>query len=280
MIIASIQARMGSTRVPGKVLKNISNKPLIRHVYDRVSQSEKIDHVVISTSTNPRDNELERYAQNEGLKYYRGSEDDLWQRHLETAESYNATVLIRVCGDCPLVEPEVINRALEIFLEHDADFVSNRNPKTYPLGLDIEIYNLSVLKKILQDHKGFYRRYPFQYILDHQDQFKVFNLELENNQNLTKYNFTVDYPQDFEFMEKIFEKNQGKPPLNFYNAIEILQQYPNFQNNIKPLLRGEEFQMAKKTSIKIEHNYIQNEKIELLNNETIGFDTRAILEWA
>ena len=273
MIIASIQARMGSTRAPGKVLREISGKPLIQHVYDRLSQSKKIDKVVIATSINPKDDELVKYAQSKGVDIYRGSEEDLWERHLGVAEAYGAHILVRICGDCPFIDSEIIDRAIDVYQNQGAAFVSNRSPKTYPVGMDFEIYNVDSLKRIVEENKGFYRRYPFQYILDNGDEFITYNIEVEGDEDYSNIHLTVDYPEDFVFAEKIYDALENKDTFNFVDVISIVAGNPEFGNEVVNLPRGQEFAVAtEKSKSELE--------IQKLIEETAGFDVRALLEWS
>jgi spore coat polysaccharide biosynthesis protein SpsF len=245
MIVASIQARLGSTRLPGKMLKKIHGKTLLKHVYDRLSSCKEIDKIIIATTTNLKDNLLEEYCKKNNLLVYRGDEEDIAKRHLDAAKSINATAIIRICGDCPLIDPKVIDQGILLFKQNNADFVSNRFPKTYPQGLNFEIYKISILQEIMDTQKGFNRRYPFEHIYSNQNKYKLFNLD--QKENLSHIHLTVDYQQDLELIGNIISKSDQNYDFSLMQTMKIINQNPSFLELTQKLTRSKEYKSAKES---------------------------------
>jgi len=143
-IVAIIQARMSSTRLPGKVLMEICGKPLLWHVVNRVSHSKYISQIVIATSTNPKDDEIEKFAKKYKLKVFRGSENDCLDRYYKAAKKYKADVIVRITADCPLICPEIIDRVIAEFKKNNSDYVSNSIIHTFPDGVYVEVFRLKL----------------------------------------------------------------------------------------------------------------------------------------
>lgn len=150
-----IQARMGSTRLPGKMLIEIMGKPLIQHVIDRVSQSKRIDKLILATTNNPRDAVLVDIARKNSLDFFIGSEEDVLDRFYQAAKRFNIKIIVRITPDDPFKDPEVIDKAVEIFLNSKGkfDYVTNTLPPTYPIGLDVEVFSCYALEKAWKDAK-------------------------------------------------------------------------------------------------------------------------------
>ena len=139
--IAIIQARMNSSRFPGKVLKKIKNIPNIIHLLNRVKKAKFVDDIVLATSTNPLDDVLSDTVKSYNYKIFRGSEKNVLLRYINCAEKYNGKIIIRITGDCPLIDPEIIDKTVKLFVQKEVDYCSNINPPTYPDGLDVEVVN-------------------------------------------------------------------------------------------------------------------------------------------
>lgn len=223
MILGVVQARLGSKRLPRKVLKTLCGKPMILHIINRLKSSEYIDKVAVATTNHPEDKELEDFAKENNFGFYRGSELNIADRLYQTAKKYNADVLVRIWGDCPLFDVSVMNKVIETFLREDADYGTNVIPPTYPRGLDLEVYKTSTLKKITSETDDpFYLEYPREYVTN-KPEFKVINVA--NKVDLSNHHWTVDYPEDFLFVEKVYGKlYREDKPFNMEDILKLLKE--------------------------------------------------------
>ncbi|KFM20896.1 Spore coat polysaccharide biosynthesis protein SpsF [Marine Group I thaumarchaeote SCGC AAA799-D07] len=204
MILGIIQARMQSVRLPGKVLLPLEGKPVLWHIFFRLAKSKLIDDICISTSTNPIDDKIEKFAHKYGIKIFRGSKENLVKRHLDAAKKFDADVIVRITGDCPLVDPQIVDEVIEVYLkDKKLDFVSNTKTKTYPIGLDVEVFPVKTLEKIfsISEDPIFYEYFISNYIFENPSIFKSKGISL-NNPNMLRW--TLDYPEDYMLFKKIF----------------------------------------------------------------------------
>ena len=154
-IIISIQARMGSSRLPGKVLKKICGKHMLQLMLERLSKCKLIDEIIISTTNNKNDDPIFEFAKNYGYQVFRGNEQDCLDRHYQAAKNRNAKFVCKITSDCPLIDPEIVDKVIKYCLENKNkfDYVSNVHPTTYPDGLDVEIFSMSALEKTWKEAK-------------------------------------------------------------------------------------------------------------------------------
>lgn len=198
---------MGSTRLPGKVMKEILGHPMLWHIYNRLQGAKTLDDIVIATTINPLDKVIIEFAKENGIKYYRGSEMDIVDRMYMTAEKFGATALVRVTADCPLVDPEIVDMMVEAFSVGNYDYVSNWSPtqRTYPHGIEVEMYSFKCLRKLWIEVKDPLLRewIPFN-IHDNSDQYNI--KIIQNDSDLSVYRLTVDYEEDFLLVNKIYSE--------------------------------------------------------------------------
>lgn len=211
MIIAIIQARMGSKRLPGKVLLKVNNKSLLAHQIDRISMSKKVDKIVVATSTSSKDNAIEDFCKSYGVSYFRGSEINVLSRYYECARKHKPDVIVRLTADCPLIDPQIIDKVIEKFQFDNVDFCSNTVPpesSKFPDGSDVEVFRMTALEKAHEEVIDSHRRehVTFQFWQD-KDYTKS---QYRKGKNYSKYRITVDYPEDFEVIEFIFNKLRKK----------------------------------------------------------------------
>ena len=147
MIYAIVQARMKSTRLPGKVLKMVNGKPLIEILLYRLSQSKKIDKIILATSEKPENDLLVETVEKLGFEVFRGSENDVLNRYYQAAKQQHPDIVVRITGDCPLIDYQVTDQVINYFLENDFDYVCNGDPPTFPDGLDTEVFTFESLEK-------------------------------------------------------------------------------------------------------------------------------------
>ena len=196
---------MSSTRLPGKVLLPVLNKPILWHICQRLKFSKKIDELCISTSDNESDDPIADFAKKYDIKCYRGSENNLIQRHLNAAKFFNADIIVRINSDCPFVDPEIVDDVISVYEQNpNYDFVSNDKIPTFPFGLNVEIMPKRTLEKFLpmSENPIFYEYFISLYIYDHPEFFTSIGIEL-NKPNLLRW--TLDYKEDYDFVKKIYE---------------------------------------------------------------------------
>ncbi len=173
--VAIIQARVGSTRLPGKVMKPLLGDPMLSIVVRRVARARTVDEVVVATTTLPEDDAIAALAASEGWALERGSETDLLERYLEAARAHEADVVVRITSDCPIIDPEVIDRTVAAFRDGDVDYASNTlEPRTYPRGLDVEVVSAGALELAgREDRDPAWREHATPYIYRHPESYRL-----------------------------------------------------------------------------------------------------------
>jgi spore coat polysaccharide biosynthesis protein SpsF len=198
---------MSSTRLPGKVLLDIQGKPLLEHVIDRVKASKLINQIVIATCSNEKDKAIINFAQQRGIPYYVGSEEDVLDRFYQAAKRFGAEIIVRITGDDPFLDPEVIDRVVTYYLNHQdsLDYVSNWIKPTYPEGLDVEVFSFAALEKAWREaNKPSEREHVTPYIWNHPELFRLSNIE--NDEDLSNLRWTVDTEADLKFTLEIYAR--------------------------------------------------------------------------
>lgn len=206
-IVAIVQARMGSSRLPGKVLKSIEGKPMLWHVVNRLKMSKLIDMVVVATSLSKKDDAVEDFCKECDFEVFRGSEEDVLDRYYQAAKVYEADVVVRITADCAVIDPKVTDHVISRYLEsHDGcDFCSNVLTRTYPNGLETEVIPFQVLESVWKKaEKKCHREHVTLYLVDHPEQFQLQNVK--NNENLSYLRWTVDQEEDLELIRQIYKR--------------------------------------------------------------------------
>jgi glutamate-1-semialdehyde 2,1-aminomutase len=202
-VVAVVQARMGSTRLPNKVMKSISGVPMIELLLTRLAKSQEIDQIVVATSIDPRNQTLAKHVSRLGFACERGSENDVLARYVQAAEKYSADVVVRITGDCPLVDPHLVDACVRQFKEAGVDYLSNADPPTFPDGLDVEVVRFSALYKADQESsKSFDKEHVTPYVR----RAGFFSTAvLQNDEDLSELRWTVDDPEDFAVITNVFQ---------------------------------------------------------------------------
>lgn len=226
MIAGILQARMGSTRFPSKVLKEIREKSLLELYVNRVRPSKRIEKIVIATTDKPADDQIERLASGIGVSCFRGNENDLLDRYYQCAKKFGVDVIVRLTPDDPFVDHEVIDKAVDIFLKEKVDFVTNHFDPTYPEGLDIEVYSFEAMEKSWKEAKLLSEReHVFPYIQNNPDKFKIINFKQEKD--FSHLRWTIDYECDYEMTKIIYDCLYDKKPIFLQEDIlTLLQAHP------------------------------------------------------
>lgn len=236
--VALIQARMTSTRLPGKVLMPILGMPSIVFMVRRVQQSTRLDEIVVATSDDPSDDALAEVLAHHGVACFRGSLDDVLDRLHGAASHYGADRVVRLTGDCPLMDADLIDNALAILATGTADYVSNVDPPTYPDGLDVEAFTFEALHRAWQEAAlPVEREHVTPYIRTHKNLFR--NVCWSGLSDLSGLRWTVDHPDDLEYVRALLERAQATSPTTFdrYDLYRICErmrdseQQPRHQRN-------------------------------------------------
>ena len=228
-IVAIVQARTGSTRLHNKVLKKIKNKKILDYVIERVKLSKKINNVVLAITKNPNEDILEKYAIEKKIKYHRGSENDVLERFYKTAKKYNAEIIVRITSDCPLIDPNIIDEIIKAHLYIKSDYTSNTIYRTFPRGMDTEVFSFKVLEYTFNNAKENYQReHVTPYIRENPDKFKLKNIEAVGILKRPDLRLTVDTIEDYKLIKIILEE---------FNYINFkLKDIITFLNNNETLL--------------------------------------------
>jgi len=206
-IVIIIQARMGSTRLPGKVIKKVSGIPLLLFQYRRLALSKLADKIVIATSTSPNDLPIEKLCLENSISYFKGSESDVLKRYCDAAFFFKAKIIVRINADCPLIDPIVVDKVISAFVssQPEIDYASNILEETFPTGMHVEVFSLAAIKKASEkSNKLDEREHVTPYIYRNPSLFKL--LSITNSRDLSMYRWTVDYEEDLEFISQIIEK--------------------------------------------------------------------------
>ena len=202
-VIAIVQARLGSIRLPEKVLQNICDKPLIELLLARLSNSTQVDKIIVATSKEPKNDKLQLFVESLGFKCTRGSEEDVLHRFYESAKEMNADVVVRITGDCPLIDPIIVDQCINQFKESNVDYFSNIDPATFPDGLDVEIISFKALEQAnLEAISSYDREHVSTYIRNSE---KFFKSSIRHTEDLSSFRWTVDEPEDLNVIRKIFQ---------------------------------------------------------------------------
>jgi len=235
--IAIVQARMGSTRFPNKVMKTIGGVPMIELLLARLFRSTELDQIVVATSTDPKNLPLVKHVQSLGYSCDQGSENDVLERYVNTAKVHQATVVVRITGDCPMVDPELVDECIKRFRKERVDYYSNRNPPSYPDGLDIEVVKLKALELAMHESdKEFDHEHVTPYIIS-SDQFSRSNLL--NEQDLSKLRWTVDESTDFEVISNIFKYFSPNIYFTWTQILELQRSQPSIFAANQQITRNE-----------------------------------------
>ncbi len=222
-IIASIEARMGSSRLPGKVLADVNGKPALTRLLNRLRRCELLDDVILATSTEPKDDAVVSWAQSEGIHYYRGSEDDVLLRVVQAQQKMNSEVVVEVCGDMTLLDYELIDQGISMFEENDCDVVTTTRKPSYPVGVDVVVFGLKDLVWVEENiSEPQVREHVSLYFFQHPERYRIINLIAPKRFQAPDKRFVLDTPEDLEFIRAVYKRLEPKHGDRF-GVAEILQ---------------------------------------------------------
>ena len=229
-VVAITQARLGSTRLPGKALMDIEGKTMLERVVERIQLAKHVDEVVVATTDNKRDDKVAEKAGEIGAGIFRGSEGDVLDRYYQAAKKFNADIVVRVTSDCPLADHKVIDEMVLQFESESPplDYLSNNIPPSFPHGIDVEVFSFSALEKCWKEAKEPHQReHVTPFIREHPEVFKSKNFSApENNSG---YRFTVDFPEDLEFVREVY-KRIGGDVFGYEQVLELLKEHPEISS--------------------------------------------------
>lgn len=227
-IIATVEARMASSRLPGKILLPLCGKPSLERLVERARRSRYLADVVIATTINPADDTVGYWARECGISVFRGSEDDVLLRVLGAARHFNADILVELTGDCPLIDPAIIDQLIELYQSGDYDYVSNVLERTYPRGLDTQVFSTAVLQEVertTQDPAD--RENVSLYIYEHPERFKLGGIQAPAELHAPELRICVDREEDYEVVKAVYEalyfKNQS---FTSCDVVKFLKTHP------------------------------------------------------
>jgi spore coat polysaccharide biosynthesis protein SpsF len=223
-IVAIIQARMSSSRMPGKVMQEIGGKPMLYHVVKRTERSETIDLAAVATSDQRDDALIESFCTENAIPCFRGSLDDVLDRYYQAARHFGADAIVRLTADCPLLDPDVIDRVVRRFSDGNFDYVSNVMEPTYPDGLDTEVFSREALERAWRE-AGLKseREHVTPYIRNHPELFHLANVT--RRENISHMRWTVDEPRDMDFVRSLFQRFEGSF-FGMKETLNLLKRHP------------------------------------------------------
>lgn len=236
-IVALVQARMGSTRLPNKVMMPIGGIPMIELLLSRLSKANELDQIIVATSVDEKNQPLVEHVQKLGYACEQGSENDVLDRFVQAARTHQADVVVRITGDCPLVDSALVNEVVRAFKATDVDYFSNISPPTYPDGLDIEVFTFKALEKASREtQKQFDREHVTPYLRE-PGRFRT--ASMQHDQDLSALRWTVDEQADFAVIEKVFQHFYPRTDFSWREVLDLQLNHPEIFNINQYLVRNE-----------------------------------------
>lgn len=243
--IVLLQARMSSSRLPGKVLKELNGKPMIHWQLERIQQSQELDDIVVATSEQSSDDELDNYIKNLGFSVARGSLENVYERFANSIFDFpENSIVVRLTGDCPLVMPRIIDHAIQMFRKSNVDYLSNTIIPTYPDGLDVEVFrsgaflNLSNLDLTVAEKEHVTLAF-------HRESLKSKSQNFSSPTDYSSLRWTVDYQEDFDFVTRIYQAFAGREHLfEFEEVLQFLALNPQLDQTLDGTLRNQALKIS------------------------------------
>ena len=228
-IVATIEARMSSSRLPGKVLMPVLEQPMLQHLVRRLRAVPSIDAIILATTTNPADNVLEAFAGKVGIDCFRGSEDDVMQRVIDAAGTAGADLVVEITGDCPIIDPEIVEQVIRMFKAHDVAYVSNTQMRSYPDGMDVQVFRLDTLKRSAAlTSERLDREHVTMHIRSHPELFSQVHLVAPSEVHWPELGLTLDEQADYELLKRIIEHFKEQPLFSCLDVVRLLRGRPEW----------------------------------------------------
>ena len=227
-IVATIEARMTSTRLPGKVMLPFVGKPGLQVMIERLNRSQLVDQIVVATTVNLEDQLIVKLCQRLGIAFYRGSEEDVLKRLVEAGQSVSADIIIETTSDCPVIDWRHVDHLVNLFFSGNYDYVSNIVTRSFPIGFDVQVFPLSILEqieKLTKEHT--YREHPTFYIYTHPQKFRLKNCQAQGQMYWPDLRVTLDTPQDYKVLTQVFNHLYSKnPDFSAEDVVNLLKSHP------------------------------------------------------
>ena len=229
-----VQARVGSSRLRGKVLLPLAGKTLLERMLQRVSAVKSPCEIVVATTTDIEDDKIRRVCRQGGIKCFSGNPTDLLDRHFKAAKEIRADVVVKIPSDCPLIDPGIIDRVLDFYFAGNFDYASNLHPATYPDGNDVEVMPFAVLEEAwVRATMPFELEHTTPYIWERPDRFRIGNVAWETGLDYSMtHRWTIDYPEDYEFIKGVYDAlwTEAHPVFSMSDILDLLESKPELSN--------------------------------------------------
>jgi len=224
-IAAIIQARMGSTRLPGKVLMDLGGKTVLARVVSRLRRATLLHEIVVATTDSVADNAIVRECDRLGVLFFRGSENDVLDRYYQAARMCSAETVVRITSDCPATDSQLVDETIRIFQQEHADYASNVFPRTYPRGLDTEVFTVAALEQGWRDaHEPHEREHVTPYFYEHPELFRL--VSLRGRIDYSRYRWTLDTAEDLKLLRTIYARFDNRDDFSWSEVIQLMEREP------------------------------------------------------
>lgn len=223
--VAIIQARMGSTRLPGKVLLDLGGETVLARVVKRLSRASLVNEVMVATTDSAADDTIGRECERLDVRCFRGSENDVLDRYHQAARACAAEAIVRITSDCPLIDPELVDDTIRVFLEEHADYGSNVFPRTYPRGLDTEVFTAAALERAWRDAiEPHQREHVTPYFHEHPELFRL--VSTHGQTDCSAYRWTLDTVEDLQLLRAIYSRLGNRDNFRWREALAVVEREP------------------------------------------------------
>ncbi len=225
-VAAIIQARMGSTRLPGKVLMDLGGQTVLGRVVRRLGRASRIDEIVVATTESAGDDAIVEACNGLGVPCFRGSEEDVLDRYFLAAEKSEADAVVRITSDCPLIDPEVVDEVIQCQAENRVDFACNIMPRTYPRGLDTEVFTTEALREVWEiSDQPHQREHVTPLFYERRDRFRF--ATIRGKRDYSQYRWTLDTPEDLKLIRAIYRYFNDSDGFGWREAIALMERSPD-----------------------------------------------------
>jgi spore coat polysaccharide biosynthesis protein SpsF (cytidylyltransferase family) len=219
---------MGSTRLPGKVLLDLGGETVLGRVVRRLGRAQRLDEIVVATTTAGRDDAMVCECSRLGVSCFRGSEQNVLDRYHGAALQTTAEVVVRITSDCPLIEPALVDQTIQLFFDQHADYASNVLPRTYPRGLDTEVFAVTALERAWREADADHQReHVTPYFCEHPELFRL--VSQTGAQDYSRYRWTLDTAEDLELIRTIFDRFHNRDDFDWQDVIALMQREPELE---------------------------------------------------